>query len=84
MQEEIEALYKNKTWDLVSLPQGRKAMGNKRVYKIKRDANNQVERYRARLVVKGYAQKEGIDFNEIFSLVVQLTTGRIVLAMTHI
>ena len=84
MQEEIEALYKNKTWDLVSLPQGRKAMGNKRVYKIKRDANNQVERYRARLVVKGYVQKEGIDFNEIFSLVVQLTTGRMVLAMTHI
>ncbi|KAH9685636.1 Integrase catalytic domain-containing protein [Citrus sinensis] len=54
------------------------------VYKIKRDGNDQMERYRARLVVKGYAQKEGIDFNEIFSPVVQLTTVRVVLAMCAI
>ncbi|KAH9803717.1 hypothetical protein KPL71_001892 [Citrus sinensis] len=81
MQEEIEALHKNKTWELIPLPHGRKAIGNKWVYKIKRDGNDQVERYRARLVVKGYAQKEGIDFNEIFSPVVRLTTVRIVLAM---
>ncbi|XP_019179526.1 PREDICTED: uncharacterized protein LOC109174726 [Ipomoea nil] len=47
MQEEIEALHKNKTWELVSLSQRRKAIGNKWVYKIKRDSNNQVERYRA-------------------------------------
>ncbi|KAH9714593.1 hypothetical protein KPL71_020713 [Citrus sinensis] len=81
MQEEIEALHKNKTWELVPLPRGRKAIGNKWVYKIKRDGNDQAERYRARLVVKGYAQKECIDFNEIFSPVVRLTTVRIVLAM---
>ncbi|KAH9746316.1 hypothetical protein KPL70_004379 [Citrus sinensis] len=81
MQEEIKALHKNKTWELVPLPHGRKAIGNKWVYKIKRDGNDQVERYRARLVVKRYAQKECIDFNEIFSPVVRLTTVRIVLAM---
>ncbi|KAH9670456.1 hypothetical protein KPL70_016992 [Citrus sinensis] len=84
MQEEIEALHKNKTWELVPLPRGRKAIGNKWIYKVKRDGNDQVERYRARLVVKGYAQKEGIDFNEIFSPVVRLTTVRIVLAMCAI
>ncbi|KAH9782975.1 hypothetical protein KPL71_009140 [Citrus sinensis] len=82
-EEEIEALHKNKTWELVSLPRGRKAIGNKWVYKIKRDSNDQVERYRARLVVKGYAQKEGIDFNEIFSPVVRLTTVRVVLAILN-
>ncbi|KAL0552269.1 hypothetical protein IC582_011377 [Cucumis melo] len=81
MQEEIEALHKNKTWELVTLPQGRKPIGNKWVYKIKRNNDDQVERYRARLVVKGYAKKEGIDFNEIFSPVVRLTTIRIVLEM---
>ncbi|KAH9689185.1 hypothetical protein KPL70_015411 [Citrus sinensis] len=75
MQEEIEALHKNKTWELVPLPRGRKAIGNKWVYKIKRDGNDQVERYRARLVVKGYAQKEGIDFNEIFSPVLDVKTA---------
>ncbi|KAH9764149.1 hypothetical protein KPL70_001425 [Citrus sinensis] len=79
--EEIEALHKNKTWELVPLPHGRKVIGNKWVYKIKRNGNDQVERYRARLVVKGYAQKEGIDFNEIFSPVVRITTIREVLAM---
>ncbi|KAL4289723.1 hypothetical protein GQ457_14G011740 [Hibiscus cannabinus] len=52
MQEEIEALHKNNTWDLVPLPQGRKPIGNKWVFKIKRNGDDQVERYRARLVVK--------------------------------
>ena len=81
MQEEIEALHKNKTWELMPLPAGRKPIGNKWVYKIKRNGDDQVERYRARLVVKGYAQKEGVDFNEIFSPVVRMTTVRVVLAM---
>ncbi|KAE8675254.1 hypothetical protein F3Y22_tig00111689pilonHSYRG00088 [Hibiscus syriacus] len=81
MQEEIEALYKNNIWDLVPLPLGRKPIGNKWVFKIKRNGDDQVERYRARLVVKGYAKKEGFDFNEIFSPVVRLTTVRVVLAM---
>jgi len=75
MQEEIKALHKNNTWDLVSLPQGRKAIGNKWVYKIKRDGNDQVKRYRERL---------GIDFNEIFSPVVRLTTIRVVLVICAI
>ncbi|GJS80334.1 gag-pol polyprotein [Tanacetum coccineum] len=69
-QEEIEALHKNKTWELVPLPGGRTPIGNKWVYKIKRNDDDQVERYRARLLVKGYAQKEGIDFNKKNSPVV--------------
>ena len=81
MQEEIEDLHKSQTWELVALPKGRKAIGNKWIYKIKRDDNDQVERYRARLVVKGYTQKEGIDFNEIVSPIVRLTTIRVVVAM---
>ncbi|KAE8689292.1 putative Retrotransposon protein, Ty3-gypsy subclass [Hibiscus syriacus] len=79
--DQIEALHKNYTWDFVPLPQGRKPIGNKWVFKIKRNGDDQVERYRARLVVKGYAQKECIDFNEIFSPVVRLTTFQVVLAM---
>ena len=81
MYEEIESLHKNKTWELTSLPCGRKTIRNKWVYNIKRDCNDQMEQYRAILVVKGYAQKECIDFNEIFSPVVRLTTVRAVLAM---
>ncbi|KAA0051929.1 polyprotein [Cucumis melo var. makuwa] len=63
MQEEIESLHKNKTWDLITLPQRRKPIGNKWMYKIKGNNDGQVEQYRTRLVVKGYAKKEGIDFN---------------------
>ena len=81
IQEEIEALHKNKTWKLVPLPHRRKAIGNKWVYKIKRDGNDQIEWYRARLVVKKYAKKESNNFNEIFSPVIRLTTIRMVLAM---
>ena len=66
MQEEIETLYKNKTYELVPLPQKRKHIGNKWVYKIKRNNNDKVEWYRARLVVKRYAKKEGIGVNKIF------------------
>ncbi|GJY88405.1 gag-pol polyprotein [Tanacetum coccineum] len=49
MQEEMEALHKNKTWELMTLPGGRKPIGNKWVYKIKKNDDDQVERYRARL-----------------------------------
>ena len=49
---------------------GRKAIGNKWVYNIKHDSNNQVEQYCSRLVVKGYPQKEGVDVNEILSPIV--------------
>ncbi|KAH9686777.1 Integrase catalytic domain-containing protein [Citrus sinensis] len=52
MQEEIEALHKNKTWELIPLPHGRKVIGNKWIYQINCDGNDQVEQYRARLVVK--------------------------------
>jgi len=54
MPEEMEVFHRNKTWELVEFPKGRKAIGCKWVYKIN-DDNNQVEKYHARLVVKGYA-----------------------------
>ena len=80
MHEEMEALHTNKTCELVELLEGWLLEANW-VYKIKRDGNDQVERYRAGLVVKGYAHKEGVDFNEIFSSVVRLTTIRVVLVI---
>ena len=56
----------------MSLTKGRKSIGNKCVYKIKRNNNDQLKWYRVRLVVKNYDKKEVIDFNEIFSPIVQL------------
>ena len=83
MKEEIDSLKQNKTWDLVKLPTGKKALFNKWVYKMKNEADG-TKRYKARLVVKGYAQKEGIDFQEIFSPVVKMTSIRVILSMVAV
>ena len=81
MDEEMAALEKNKTWNLVKLPARRKPVGNKWVFKKKFSAKSKVEKYKARLVAKGYSQVEGIDFGDIFSLVVKITSIRFILVV---
>ena len=70
MEEEMDSLVKNQTWDLVKLPAGKRALQNKWVYRLK-EADGGKKRYKARLVVKRFSQKKGIDFDEIFSHVVK-------------
>jgi len=57
MEDELASMKKNGVWDLVDLPAGCKTVGCKWVFKTKRNANGEVERYRARLVAKGYNQR---------------------------
>ncbi|KAM1652315.1 hypothetical protein ACFX1T_004838 [Malus domestica] len=79
MESEMDSLSKNDTYELVELPKGRKALKNKWVFKLKRDDN--MTRYKARLVVKGFGQKKGVDFDEIFSPVVKMTSIRVILGL---
>lgn len=81
MDCEYRSLCKNKTWSLVDLPSGQRAIPCKWVYAIKKDVNGEVERYKARLVAKGCNQRFGIDFHETFSPVVRYSTIRILLAL---
>jgi hypothetical protein len=81
MVEEMIPLDKNEAWDLVDLSTGRNPMGSKWVFKNKLNAKGKVEKYKARLVAKGYSQVEGIDFGEIFSPVVKLTSIRFMLSV---
>jgi Reverse transcriptase (RNA-dependent DNA polymerase) len=81
MKDEMKSLQENDTYELVQLPKGRKALRNKWVFKLKRDGNGELMKYKARLVVKGFGQKQGIDFEEIFSPVVKMTSIRVVLGL---
>ena len=81
MEDEMKSLKKSQTWDLVKLPKGKKAIGCKWVYTKKEDFYSKCGlRYKARLVEKGYAQKEGIDYNEVFSPVVKHSSIGILLS----
>ena len=79
MNTEMKALYENDTFEIVELPSDRKAIGSKWVYKIKYKSSGDIDRFKARLVVQGFGQKEGVDFDETFSPVVKIVTIRCVI-----
>ncbi|KAL5842405.1 hypothetical protein ACOSQ3_013008 [Xanthoceras sorbifolium] len=81
MQDEMKSLHENKTFELVKLPKGKKALKNKWVFRIKHEEHSSHPRFKARLVVKGFSQRKGIDFDEIFSPVVKMTSIRAVLGL---
>ncbi|GKV35227.1 hypothetical protein SLEP1_g43529 [Rubroshorea leprosula] len=84
MEDEINALEKNNTWTLETLPPGKRAIGCKWVYKIKYKADGTIEQYKARLVAKGFTQVEGLDYHDTFALVAKLVTVRCLLAVAAI
>jgi hypothetical protein len=77
MAEEMESFHKNGTWDIVELPSGRKPIGSKWVFKKKIN----VEKFKPRLVAKGYSQVKGVNFGEIFSHVEKLTSIRVLISL---
>jgi hypothetical protein len=81
MVAEIQALEENHTWTLQPLPSGKTPIGYKWVFKTKFQADGSIERHKARLVVKGYAQVEGLDYHDTFAPVLKLVTVRCVLAV---
>jgi hypothetical protein len=81
MTEELDALSRNRTWDLVDLPPNKSMVGCNWVFKIKTRSNGSIERCKTRLVAKGFTQEYGIDYEKTFALVVRLSFVRTLLAV---
>jgi len=81
MDLKIEAINKNGTWELTELPKGAKKVGVKWIYKTKFNENGDVDKYKVRLVAKGYIQQHGVDYTEVFAPVARMETIRLVVAL---
>ena len=79
-EDEFQIHMENGTWSLTNLPPGRKALDCTWVLRVKTDAEGRLERRKTRLVIKGFQQREGIDFQEVFAPVSKAPTLRVLLA----
>eukprot|EP00253_Pinus_taeda_P027009 PITA_27009 len=80
MNEEYESIMKNDIWDVVPRPQDKSVVTSKWLYKIKHGADGSAKKYKAHFVARGFSQKEGVDYDEIFALVARYTTIRSIIA----
>ena len=81
MKEELDALSKNHTWDLVTLPPGKSVVGCQQIDRTKTCSDGSIERYKACLVVKGFTQEYEIDYEENFAPVARISSVRVLLAI---
>lgn len=84
MIEELDSLHENNTWTLIpkeEMQAGHRALGEKWVYKVKRDVEGKISRFKARWVVKGYLQQFGIDFDQTYAAIVKPMAFRVLFAI---
>uniref|UniRef100_A0ACD5W1Z2 Uncharacterized protein n=1 Tax=Avena sativa TaxID=4498 RepID=A0ACD5W1Z2_AVESA len=81
MQLEMDAVEKNRTWELADLPRGHRAITLKWVFKLKRDESGAIIKHKARLVARGFLQQEGVDFDDAFAPVARMESVRLLLAL---
>ena len=82
-KSEYDSLVGNNTWELVPPPDGKNVVGSRWVFKVKRDADGSVQRFKARLVAQGYSQSNEIDYQEVFSPVARYNSIRALFAVAN-
>ena len=81
MLEELQSIERNKVWKESPLPLNRRALGTKWVFLIKRDAQGNIQKYKARLVVQGFGQQFGFDYEETYAPVIRIDNVRLLFAI---
>jgi hypothetical protein len=84
MLEEYRSIMKNNVWEIVPRPEDKSVVSSKWIYKIKHAADGSIEKYKARFVARGFSQKEGIDYDEIFAPVARYTSIRSVISLASV
>ena len=81
IKSELESILHNHTWELVDLPSGCKPLSSKWIFKRKRKVDGLIDKYKARLVIKGFRQTKGLDYFDTYSPVTRINSIRMVLAI---
>ncbi|XP_074352399.1 uncharacterized protein LOC141691567 [Apium graveolens] len=84
IQDEMNSFINNNTWELSDLPPGCKALGNRWIFKRKMKVDGTIDKFKARLVIQGFRQKEGIDYFDTYAPVARISTIRLLIALASI
>jgi hypothetical protein len=82
MTEEYQSIIKNDVWEIVPRPKSKDVVSSKWLFKIKHVVDGSIDKYKARFVARGFSQKKGIDYEEMFSRVARYTSIRTIIALT--